>query len=207
MKILIPALLFFVTSCTQLKLSVDGQPSNHVKVIRHAKYKEIQNAGDVLRNTSAATLMITFRQTGKQDTPQDLLSFSVGGAAPKSLSSRAAIRMDKGGYLMGIARSLDSEAGQTVRAKEKIPAGDIHHVALVIDYSANEMHLYLDGKPLQTEGAPQFSTQTTSDSPSISASMGAEDDGSDFFFHGELHDPMVWKRKFGPEEILPFAQR
>lgn len=189
-----------------MKLSVDGKAPHDVKIIRHAKYKEIQGAGNALQNVSGATLMIDFRQTGNQDTPQDMLSFSIGGDK-KTLLSRASIRMDKDGYLTGIARSVDSEQGQTVRAKNKIPPGDLHHAALVIDYTKNEMHLYLDGKPLETEGSPQFMQKTTSDTPSVSVSIGAEDDGSTFFFAGELLRPMVWSKKFTPEEILPFAQR
>lgn len=205
MKIL--ALLLIISGCTQMKLSVDGKKTNDVKIIRHANYKEIEGAGKVLQNVGGATLMINFRQTGKQETPQDMLSFSIGGTEKKTFSSRASIRMDKDGYLMGIARSLDSEEGQTVRAKNKIPAGDLHHAALVVNYSKNEMHLFLDGKPLETEGSPIFKAKTTSDTPSISASVGAEDDGSNFFFQGELNHPMVWSRPFSPEEILPFAQR
>ena len=190
-----------------MKLAVDGKAPHDVKIVRHAKYKEIQGAGKALQNVSGATLMIEFRQTGKQDSPQDLLAFSVGGAEKKTFLSRASIRMDKDGYLTGIARSQDSEEGQTVKAKNKIPAGDIHHAALVVDYTKNEMHLYLDGRPLETEGSPKFSAKNTSDTPSVSASVGSEDDGSNFFFEGELHRPMVWSRPFAPEEILPFAQR
>lgn len=207
MKTLPLILLALITGCTQMKLTVDGKAPHDVKVVRHAKYKEIQGASNALQNVSGATLMIEFRQTGKQDSPQDLLSFSIGGAEKKTFLSRASIRMDKDGYLTGIARSLDSEEGQTVRAKNKIKAGDIHHAALVVDYTKNEMHLYLDGKPLETEGSPKFSAKNTSDTPSISASIGAEDDGSNFFFEGELHQPMVWSKAFAPEEILPFAQR
>ena len=190
-----------------MKLIVDGKPSHDVKVIRHANYKEILGAGRVLQNISGATLMIEFRQTGNQDKPQDLLSFSVGGIEKKTFLSRASIRMDKDGYLTGIARSADTEEGQTVRAKNKIHSGDIHHAALVVNYAKNEMHLYLDGKPMETEGRPEFSAKNTSDTPSVSAAIGAEDDGSTFFFQGELHNPMIWSRVFTPEEILTFAQR
>jgi hypothetical protein len=207
MKTISLILLATLMSCTQMKLTVDGNKPHDVKIIRHAKYKEIQGAGKALQNVSGATLMIEFRQTGKQDSPQDLLSFSVGGTQNKTFLSRASLRLDKDGYLTGIARSIDTEEAQNVRAKNKISAGDIHHAALVVNYSKNEMHLYLDGKPLETEGSPKFAAKNTSDTPSLSASIGAEDDGSTFFFEGELNHPMVWSRAFAAEEILPFAQR
>ena len=37
------------------------------------------------------------------------------------------------------------------------------------------------------------------------AAVKAEDDGSDFFFEGEILKPMIWRRRLGPEEILQFA--
>lgn len=207
MKNLIYLFLVTLVSCSQMKLTVDGHKPSGIKIISRGNYQDIQGAGKVLQKTTGATLMIHFRQTGNQQTPQDMLSFSVGGTEAKTFLSRASLRLDKDGYLMGIARAQDSEQSQTVRAKNKIATGEFHHAALVVDYSKNEMHLYLDGKPIETEGRPVFTAQSTSDTPSISASIGAEDDGSNFFFEGELNDPMVWSRIFAPEEILPFAQR
>lgn len=197
-------LLMFV-SCSQMKLMVDGE-SSESKIISHRKYKEIKGAGDVLKGVNAATLMITFRQTGKQEGPQDMLSFSVGGTAEKSWVSRASLRIDKDGYLTGIARAGDTEEAQNVRAKDKVSTGDFHVAALVVDYEKNEMHLFLDGKPVEATGSVLFKQTYTSPTPSISVSIGAEDDGSNFFFEGELKNPRVWRKRLLPEEILGLSQ-
>ena len=206
MKIISLLSFLLLFSCTQLKLVVDGQEKQGIKIYSHGVYKEVKGASDILRKVSATTLMIKFRQTGNQKSPQDLIAFSVGGKEEKSLSSRASIRMDREGYLTGIARATDTEVGHTIRAKEKIPAGDFHVAALVVDYAKNEMHLYLDGRPLETAGAVAFSATETSDTPSISVSLGAEDDGSANFFEGELQKPMIWRRRLEPEEVLAFSR-
>lgn len=197
-------LLFLVVSCSHHELQVDGKPSD-AKFISKKNYKEIKGAENALRNVSGATLLITFRQTGKQDEPQDMLAFSIGSDKP-TFASRASLRMDKDGYLTGIARSVDTEDSQTVRAKEKVDTGEFHKAALVVDYSKDSMRLYLDGRPLETEGKVSFAADKTADTPSATATMGAEDDGSTFFFQGELKDPKIWSRALTQEEILMNSQ-
>lgn len=206
MKIIFLLPFLFLFSCTQMKLVVDGQEKQGIKIYSHGAYKEVKGASEILRKVSAATLMIRFRQTGNQKTPQDLMAFSVGGKEEKSLSSRASIRIDREGYLTGIARATDSEVGHTIRAKEKVETGDFHVAALVVDYAKNEMHLFLDGRALETAGAVTFSATETADTPSISVSLGAEDDGSANFFQGEIQKPMIWRRRLEPEEVLAFSK-
>lgn len=198
-------LLFLLVSCSHQALQVDGKTKNSVKFDSKKGYKEITGAGDVLRNVPGATLLITFRQTGKQEEPQDMLAFSVGSDKP-TFASRASLRIEKDGYLTGIARAGDNEEAQNVRAKEKVTTGEFHSAALVIDYSKDSMRLFLDGRPLETEGTVNFKAQNTSDTSSRGVTMGAEDDGSNFFFQGELKDPKVWTRALSAEEILIQSQ-
>lgn len=207
MKIIFLVLLLLpVFSCSQMKLAVDGEERSDIEIVSRGKYREIHGAGDLLRKVESTTLMVTFRQTGQQNHPQDLIAFSIGGSDKKTLASRASMRMDREGYLTGIARATDSESAHTIRAKEKIPAGEFHNAALVIDYSKNEMHLFLDGKPIETVGTIAFSKQETDDTPSINATIGAEDNGSENFFEGEIQRPMIWRRRLKPEEILQLAK-
>ena len=194
-------LLIFLISCSHHELQVDGKPKKSVNFIKHKNYYEIDGAGTALQNTEGGTLLITFRQTGSQDSPQDMLSFSVGSEKP-TFFSRASLRMDKDGYLTGIARADDAGEAQNVRAKESVSTGDFHTAALVVDYKNNFMKLFLDGKPIETEGNVNFNSQRSSDTPSRSVSMGAEDDGSNFYFQGELKNPRVWSKPLTSEEIL-----
>lgn len=201
MKTLLLALLLF-SACSQLHLKVDGKESNSVKVIRHEKYQEITGAENVFRKVTGATVLIAFRQDERENRPQDLMGFSVGGAAgTKSLSSRISLRIEADGKLTGIARATDTEPGQNVHSVEPVAAGKFHMAALTVDYAHNEMKLYLDGKPIAMTGKPNFSAKETSDTSSLSAAIGSEDDGSTFFFDGELKSPMIWGRTLSPEEI------
>ena len=204
MKILV---LLFFSACSIHELQVNGSPADNIDVVSHKKYSELKGAGDILRNVSGATLIVTFKQTGNQETHQDLMAFSVGGDGKKSSSSRASLRIEKGGQLAGIARSLDTEKAQTVRSTQKITRNETHVAALVVDYTSSEMKLYLDGSLLETQGTVSFQSKTTSDTTSISVSLGSEDDGSDFFFEGEIKDPMIWSRKLGPDVIKLYSKR
>lgn len=199
------SLLLLLVSCSHKSLQVDGRAKNSVKFVKKSGYFDIHGAGDVLRNTTEATLFITFRQTGKQEEPQDMLAFSVGSDKPTFLS-RASLRIEKDGHLTGIARAGDNEEPQNVRAKEKVTTGEFHTAALVIDYAKDSMRLFLDGRPLETEGNVSFKAEKTSDTSSKGVTMGAEDDGSNFFFKGELKDPKVWTKALSAEEILIQSQ-
>jgi Concanavalin A-like lectin/glucanases superfamily len=198
MKILL--LLFFLSSCAQVGVEINGSPADYVQVVKRGKYSELKGIQDVLRNVSGATLMITFRQTGTKEATQALIGISIGGEGKKSPLSRASLRLENG-HLVGLARALDDGPGQVIRSREMVIGEGVHVAALVVDYEKDEMQLYLDGKPLESEGSVAFRATKTSDTPSLSAALGAEDDGSAFFFEGELKDPMVWSRKLGPDVI------
>lgn len=192
--------LFVIFGCSHRALMINGEPRPEVKLVQKEKYQEIIGAGDVLKDVEGATLFVTFRQTGDQSSPQDMIAFSVGSEKP-TFFSRASIRVDKDGYLTGIARASDSEEGQTIRAKEAAPAGEVHQALLIVDYAKNLMQLYLNGKLLESEGVVKFSSSRTAPTPSKSMALGAEDDGSNFFFKGELSHPMVWGRVLSADEI------
>jgi hypothetical protein len=195
-------ILLFLCSCSQLSLTVDNKPRNDIQFISHGKYFEVRGGENILRKLSAVTLQIEFKETGAQNTIQDMMAISVGGNTPKSYVSRASLRLEPGGRLVGIARSTDSEEGQVVKAKKLIPKGKSHVATLVIDYAQNEMKLYLDGKELETEGKVSFSSKETPDTASISFAVGSEDDGSNFHFEGTLRNPKIWTRKLNEEEIM-----
>ncbi len=194
-------ILLLLCSCAQLSLTVDNKPRKDIKFISHGKYFEVQGGENILRKVSTVTLQIEFKETGPQNNIQDMMAISVGGNTPKSYVSRASLRLEPGGRLVGIARSTDTEEGQVVRAKELISKGKAHTATLVIDYAQNEMKLYLDGKELETEGKVSFASKETPDTASISFAVGSEDDGSNFHFEGTLRNPKIWTRKVSMEEM------
>jgi hypothetical protein len=194
-------ILLFLSSCAQLSLTVDNKPRKDIKFISHGKYFEVRGGENILRKVSTVTLQIEFKETGPQNNIQDMMAISVGGNTPKSYVSRASLRLEPGGRLVGIARSIDTEEGQVVRAQELISKGKAHVATLVIDYAQNEMKLYLDGKELETAGKVSFASKETPDTASISFAVGSEDDGSNFHFEGTLRNPKIWTRKLSMEEM------
>ena len=197
----------FLLSCTQLSMTVDNKPRKDIQFISHGNYFEVRGAENIFRKISAVTLQIEFNQKGPQDKVQDLMAFSVGGQTPKSFTSRASLRLEPGGRLVGIARSTDTEEGQVIRAKELLPVGKSHVATLVIDYAQDEMKLYLDGNEFATDGKVNFLSKETPDTPSLSAAIGSEDDGSNFYFEGTLSNPKIWTRKLSINEIQETIKR
>jgi hypothetical protein len=195
MNYLFFVLIFLTSGCAQLNVFIDGQRNPQVKLVKHEKYWKIQGAENSLRKTSEATLAISFYQQRKTPGPQDLIAISVGGVGNKSLTSRASLRIDGNGHLMGIARSLDSEAAQNIVSDGPIRFHGWNMAVLTIDYAKNEMLLYLNGRLIKSHGDVHFAAQETSDTPSLSAAIGSEDDGSTFYFEGKVRDPMVYRRK------------
>lgn len=205
MKTLI--ILLLAVACARMELTVNGEKRTDIQLVRHEKYTEIKGAENVLRKTSGATLMIRFRQKKGQKTPQDLISLSVGGSEQSSLKSRAAIRIESDGRLKGLARAGDLErVPQEITADIPVTPEITHLAALTVDYAKDVMKLYLDGKEVKSSGITAFSQKETSDTASLSCAIGSEDDGSTFFFEGDLSDPAVWNRSLTAEEIEKLSQ-
>jgi hypothetical protein len=104
-------IILFLCSCSQLSLTVDNKPRKEIQFISHGKYFEVRGGQNILRKVSTVTLQIEFKETGLQNTIQDMMAISVGGNNPKSYVSRSSLRLEPGGRLVGIARSTDTEVG------------------------------------------------------------------------------------------------
>lgn len=177
-----------------------------LKVIKR-EFWQIQGAEDILRNTAEATLSIWIYPESDFETPQDLIGISVGDKAMSVNSSRASIRIFKGGRLFAVARAGDREPEQNVMTKAVLKRGKWQHVLLTIDYPKDEMRFYLDGDMLPIKGIVNFEAEKTSNTPSRSVVLGAEDDGSINHFKGQIKDVGVWRRKLNGEEITVLAKK
>lgn len=195
------SLLFILIACSQLSIMVDDKPRTDIQFVSHGKYQEIRGAENLLRDVSGATLQITFKTDEHSKEPQDLMSFSIGGSESKTLKSRAGLRIEPGGYLVGIARASDDDEIQTVRTSTPVELGKSQTATVSINYGENSIKLYLNGKELPTIGKVAFGAPKTSNTPSINASLGSEDDGSTFFFKGDLRNPKIWTRSLSGSEI------
>lgn len=164
------------------------------------KYWQLQGGSELLQDTEGASSTVWFKLKDKNPAPQDFIALSVG-SVDKSLYSRFSIRTENG-QLMGVLRAGDSDQAQEmITTGAGLRVGVWYNVTLTVDYSKNIAQIYLDGHKLETKGSVKFSQKKTAATPSASMSIGAEDDGSNFFFEGEIRRVLIWKRVLSPEEI------
>lgn len=166
-----------------------------------SNFWQMQNGGDLLQNTQKASASIRFRLKEMPQNPQDLLAISVGSLGV-TYSSRFSIRLQNSQF-MGILRAGDNEAPQEVfTTGAAIRVGNWHVVTMTVDYSTNKASFYLDGHKLETKSSLKFTQKQTSDTPSASMAIGAEDDGhANFFLSGEISEVLIWRRELSWEEI------
>lgn len=189
--------LFVLSSCSsRLPTIVSGQ-----KVVER-RYFEVQGGENILRNTSTATLALWVRPTGEFTTTQDLFNISVGGPIGNDIKSRAGFRIIAGGAFQSVARADDSDEASNVTTSEGLAQKNIwQHLALTIDYQEKKQEFFVNGKRVDALGKHVFSRSSTSDTPSLRISLGAEDDGSAAFFSGDLTGAFAEKKILTEEEI------
>lgn len=134
---------------------------------------------------------------------RSLLSFSVGAS---TTSSRAAMQVDANERILGLARSTDSEGGQTLTTTTSLTVGLWTHVAVVIDYGANSMTIYFDGIAQPTSGSVSFSSSTLPSTPNLRSAFGSQDDGSaSEQLPGALDDVRIYGRALSASEVRTLA--
>lgn len=164
------------------------------------KFWQVSEAGDLLQNTEGATASVSFKLKSLPTGVQDLVAFSVG-SDNSSFLSRLSIRLEDG-QIKAILRASDQDASQEILSTgAALRVGEWHRVTLTVDYSNNSASFYLDGHKLETTGTLQFGSKKTADTPSASMAIGSEDDGSNFFFQGEIGRVLIWRRALSTQEV------
>lgn len=161
-----------------------------------------KNAGDILRNTSAATIAIWLKGPIPKSFTAGILNISVGGNH-LAWKTRAGIHVFNTGAFQVVARAGDhEELSEAVTDARLMREGEWIHVAATIDYTARKILIYIDGVPVKEARATyNFSQATTSDTWSQHVTLGAEDDGHTSYFHGELTGAFAEKRILSEQEI------
>ena len=191
------------------QLVSDHQPKNGVSKDRihptlkstwMEKYWKVSDAEEILQHSAGATVSVSFKLKSLPTEAQDLIAISVG-SDKTSATSRFSIRMERG-QIKAILRAADHDAAQEILSTgAALRVGEWHRVTLTADYSKNSASLYLDGHKLETTGTLKFGTQMTANTPSANIAIGSEDDGSVFFFQGEVGRVLIWRRVLSTQEV------
>jgi RHS repeat-associated protein len=188
---------------------VAGQVGQAVRLEGTNDYIALGSNLNILRNVPAATLTawIKINTLPGSGASMELVSFSKNAGGPTS-SSRARIKLIGTGTaanLIGGGRSTDSENLLDVQATgTALAASTWYHVAGVIDYTGKTVKLYVNGSQAAS-GTTSFASNTTPDTASSSAALGAEEDGSAGFFNGMLDEVRVYSRALSADEIAGLA--
>jgi hypothetical protein len=169
----------------------------------------LPNGQSILSGVSAATLMV-WEKTGTPTTKaQHLVSESIGGGH-SGWASRASFGIQPNGSINAWARSEDNhKPPQEVRTNAStIRPGRWQHIAVTVNYAENSILVFVDGERVLTNRRKSsFAKPTTPNTPSDRITLGSEDDGSDFFFHGSLVQMKIWPRALSAEEIRKYASQ
>jgi hypothetical protein len=155
---------------------------------------------DLLRAVRGATLSAWF-QRASMASFHHILALSIGTSSTTD-ESRASFGLSDIDLPWAIGRSADSDEMQRVEAPGSVVGtGTWHHLVTVIDYSYNDITLYLDGVEVtrQTVGFTQW---TTADTPTHLNNLGTQDDAASGFFDGILDEIRVAARARSADWVL-----
>ncbi|MFA9262594.1 MAG: LamG domain-containing protein, partial [Undibacterium sp.] len=154
----------------------------------------------ILKNVSQATLAGWYNVSSVSGTERDIISLSINSGSPTTNSRASAYLNSTGKFTCG-GRSTDGETFQAVDTTATYPTGRWVHFACTINYATNTIKIYLDGAAQATTGTPAFAATATANTTSSYNRIGAEDDGSAFFFLGSLDEIRIYNRGLSADEI------
>jgi Concanavalin A-like lectin/glucanases superfamily len=203
---------FFIllASCSNLLPKKNKEilhPSLDTLKVSEKRHWVLKNGENLARNVSVVTLAAWVRPKKNSKYPMDLIAVSVAGKENPSNASRASIRLLENGKIGGIARALDAEAAQRGFSSAVVQESIWQHIVLVIDYEKNRMEFYKNGVFVPSTGRIRFKARKTSDTPSKTIVIGAEDDGSAYHFNGDVKHVGIWGRRLYQDEIKKLVEQ
>jgi biopolymer transport protein ExbB len=175
-------------------LLADCQDFDHSQ----SDYIDVGINKSILMNTAGCTLSAVVNPESI-DTDDNIISVSVGGGSTSD--SRATLALVGGNDVLIGGRANDTEslsAGETTG--DLIAAGNWYYLAGVIDYSGNQLAIYVNGQFIGSTTAG-FSQGTTSDTTAATSAIGAQDDGSGDFFNGDIDEVRIARTARSPDWI------
>lgn len=161
----------------------------------------------LLNGAVGATIMIWCHpQVPPPTTGVSLFSLSIG---PPSVTptgtSRLALELSTviSGAIRAVVRNADSDGGSVLDTGAGVTnSGDRNHLAIAYNAVLRTIFCYVNGVQVSTGIATAATGTAFSATNCANGAIAAGDDGSSFFFNGQLEDARVYNRFLGPNEIL-----
>jgi hypothetical protein len=146
----------------------------------------------MLKSAAAATLECWFQVTTAAEL--SLVSVAAWNNGNTTMASRAAIIINEGktGNITLVGRTIDNQQNGEQISYEA-GAGLLytwHHIAGVVNYSADSLFLFLDGKQVHSAKV-MFNPATTPSTNSEVTVLGAEEDFTQYFFKGMMDEARI----------------
>lgn len=104
------------------------------------------------------------------------------------------------------ARSTDGETFTEIKsANSVLTTGTWYHVACAINFSKNQMSLYLNGNPVVVDNEITYSSSTTDNTTSQASGIGIDEDKSGADYNGYLDEIRLYNRALNGREMQQLA--
>ena len=114
-------------------------------------------------------------------------------------------------FLVGLRNSDEVSAGgrapDTQLLQNKLTTGSPistetwHHILATIDYTNDDVEIFVDGNLQATSGTIAFTNSNTDNTATPDNALGSEDDGSGFHLNGVLDEVKVWNYKLTQAQV------
>lgn len=144
--------------------------------------------GAATQNKALITLCCWVYTTTADTTGNHRILYASNGTAAGN--TRVSIGMNTSGQITGIARAGDAEPGQTKTSSSSYDDGAWHHVAVVFDYAADAITIYVDGASVSSTGTISFTASATSNTAALSTTMASANTTD--IFKGRIADCRIY---------------
>ncbi|MFH1809985.1 MAG: DUF2341 domain-containing protein [Pseudomonadota bacterium] len=171
-------------------------PSGHIGESRsfngNSQWIDLGAGRDFLSATSAATLSAWVKPTSVSG-DRSIIAISIYNGTTPTGVSRAYLELAEGYVAIG-GRGSDSDIERRlVSDNSAITPGTWHHVVGLLDYASRWGTIYVDGMQIDA-GALSFDQTSTANTTATSSAIGAQDDGTTYYFAGHLDELRVAAR-------------
>ncbi len=145
---------------------------------------------------------VTFASWLRLDSyPSDVASIAFFSVPSNPINSRGGMFISRDGFIEVAGRASDTDSFQSRLSTTNLPLNKWVHVAGVLDYSSEEVEIYIDGflQPLAA-GSVNFSATSTPATLSRASTLGSTG-GAFEFYHGSMDDVRIYNERLNGSDI------